>query len=67
MQMHLQAHMAIKALKIADYVSKLLTSKAKEDDDSPKVIKHKNILFGCTGTIGEKFPFEKYSLSNTKN
>ena len=40
-------------------MSQKLTEKQKEDEDSPKVIKHKNILFGCTGTIGEIFPFEK--------
>ena len=44
---------------IADMLSQKLTEKQKEDEDSPKVIKHKNILFGCTGTIGEVFPFEK--------
>ncbi len=44
---------------IADMMSQKLTEKQKEDEDSPKVIKHKNILFGCTGTIGEVFPFEK--------
>ena len=44
---------------IADMVSKQLTDKQKEDDENPELIKSKNILFGCTGTIGEKFPEEK--------
>jgi len=47
---------------IADLASKQLTEKQKEDDDDPKNIKSKNILFGCTGTIGEKFPEEKIKL-----
>tara|TARA_B100001057_G_scaffold409109_1_gene423589 strand:+ start:1 stop:1302 length:1302 start_codon:yes stop_codon:yes gene_type:complete len=44
---------------IADIVSKQLTEKQKEDEDDPKIIKSKNIIFGCTGTIGEKFPEDK--------
>ncbi|MDC2997484.1 bifunctional glutamate N-acetyltransferase/amino-acid acetyltransferase ArgJ [Candidatus Pelagibacter sp.] len=44
---------------LADFVSKYLTEKQKEDEDDPKIIKSKNIIFGCTGTIGEKFPEEK--------
>ena len=44
---------------LADFVSKQLTEKQKEDEDEPKIIKSKNIIFGCTGTIGEKFPEEK--------
>ena len=44
---------------IAETISKQLTDKQKEDEDKPKVIKPKNIIFGCTGTIGEKFPEEK--------
>ncbi|MDC3231409.1 bifunctional glutamate N-acetyltransferase/amino-acid acetyltransferase ArgJ [Candidatus Pelagibacter sp.] len=44
---------------IAEITSKLLTEKQKEDEDYPKIIKPKNIIFGCTGTIGEKFPEEK--------
>ncbi len=44
---------------LADFVSKYLTEKQKEDEDDPKTIKSKNIIFGCTGTIGEKFPEEK--------
>ena len=44
---------------IAEIISKQLSEKQKDDDDNPKVIKPKNIIFGCTGTIGEKFPEEK--------
>ena len=36
-----------------------LTEKQKQDEDQPKKIKPKEILFGCTGTIGEIFPEEK--------
>ena len=43
---------------IAEIISKELTKKQKEDEDNPENIKPKNIIFGCTGTIGEKFPIE---------
>ena len=42
-----------------DVISKRLTDKQKEDEEYPEKIKAKNIIFGCTGTIGEKFPEEK--------
>jgi glutamate N-acetyltransferase/amino-acid N-acetyltransferase len=45
--------------KIAELVSEKLTEKQKDDDDQPKKIKPKEIMFGCTGTIGEVFPEEK--------
>ena len=44
---------------IAEILSKELTEQQKKDEDDPKIIKTKNILFGCTGTIGEIFPVEK--------
>ena len=44
---------------LAEAISKQLTEKQKEDEDDPKIIKPKNLIFGCTGTIGEKFPEEK--------
>tara|TARA_B100001059_G_scaffold221160_1_gene243860 strand:+ start:298 stop:1599 length:1302 start_codon:yes stop_codon:yes gene_type:complete len=44
---------------IAEALSEKLTNKQKEDEDQPKKIKPKEILFGCTGTIGETFPEEK--------
>ena len=45
--------------KIAEKVSEELTVKQKEDEIKPKKIKPKEIIFGCTGTIGEIFPEEK--------
>ena len=47
--------------KIAELTSQKLTEKQKKDEDLPKKIKPKEILFGCTGTIGEIFPEEKIS------
>ena len=48
--------------KIAELVSKGLTEKQKEDEDYPKKIKSKDIIFGCTGTIGEAFPEDKITI-----
>ena len=45
--------------RIAQLTSELLTEKQKIDEDLPKKIKAKEILFGCTGTIGESFPEDK--------
>ena len=45
--------------KIAEIASQKLTEKQKEDDEEPKKIKSKEIIFGCTGTIGENFPEDK--------
>ena len=45
--------------KIAELTSEKLSQKQKEDDQQPKKIKSKEIIFGCTGTIGEVFPEEK--------
>ena len=47
--------------KIAEITANKLNQKQKEDEDNPKKISSKNIIFGCTGTIGEKFPYEKIS------
>ena len=44
---------------LAELISQKLRKKQKEDEDYPENIKSKNILFGCTGTIGERFPEEK--------
>ena len=44
---------------IAKIAAEKLSDKQREDEDSPKKIKSKEIIFGCTGTIGEKFPEEK--------
>jgi len=49
-----------KGLKeIAEEASLQLSKKQKEDEDRPKKILPNEILFGCTGTIGEKYPTEK--------
>jgi glutamate N-acetyltransferase / amino-acid N-acetyltransferase len=45
--------------KLADLISKKLTEKQIQDEDNPKKIIAKEIIFGCTGTIGETFPYEK--------
>ena len=45
--------------KIAEIVSQNLSEKQKEDEGQPKKIKAKEIIFGCTGTIGEVFPEQK--------
>ena len=45
--------------EIADQLSNLLTLKKKEDDDVKEKVKPNEILFGCTGTIGEPFPTNK--------
>ena len=41
--------------KIAEEISEKLSTKQKEDEDQPKKIRPKDIIFGCTGTIGEVF------------
>jgi glutamate N-acetyltransferase/amino-acid N-acetyltransferase len=49
-----------KGLKeIAQEASILLSKKQLEDEDYPKKILADEIIFGCTGTIGEKYPTEK--------
>ena len=55
--------------KLAESTSKQLSQKQEEDEENPKKISLKNIMFGCTGTIGETFPFEKISnnISNLIN
>jgi len=45
--------------KLADLISKKLTDKQHQDEDNPRKILSKEILFGSTGTIGETFPYEK--------
>ncbi len=49
--------------EIAEETSKLLTDKQKKDEDDPKKIKSSDIIFGCTGTIGEPFPLNKIKSS----
>ena len=45
--------------KLSEIVSTGLTKKQEQDEDIPKKISSKEIMFGCTGTIGELFPYEK--------
>ena len=53
-----------KGLKLlADDLSNKLTEKQKEDEKKPEKIKPTDILFACTGTIGETFPTEKIKSS----
>jgi len=47
---------------LAETISKKLTEKQFQDEERPRKITTKEILFGCTGTIGEKFPYEKITL-----
>ena len=44
---------------IAEELSSRLSEKQKKDEEKPEKVKPNEILFGCTGTIGEKFPTEK--------
>ena len=53
-----------KGLKeLAEEISLQLSKKQIEDENNPKKISPSEILFGCTGTIGEKFPTEKIKKS----
>ena len=49
--------------EIANELSLELTLKKKIDDEKNEKIKPKEILFGCTGTIGETFPTSKIKNS----
>jgi len=44
---------------IASLIAELLTKKQINDEEEPKKIKIKNLMFASTGTIGEKFPEKK--------
>jgi len=57
----LNGFIAIKEL--AKELSNTLTEKQKLDEEFPKEVKSNEILFACTGTIGEKFPLSK--IKNT--
>ena len=46
---------------IASILSESLTKKQSLDEEEPKKIKVKNLLFASTGTIGEQFPEKKIS------
>ncbi|MBD1156641.1 bifunctional glutamate N-acetyltransferase/amino-acid acetyltransferase ArgJ [Pelagibacterales bacterium SAG-MED20] len=45
--------------EIADELAIQLSKKQFEDEDFPKKVTSSEIIFGCTGTIGEKYPTEK--------
>jgi len=45
--------------KLAEIISSELSQKQKDDDNNPDHINPNQILFGCTGTIGEPYPIEK--------
>ena len=49
--------------EIADELSKKLTVKQNLDEEYPKEVNLNEILFACTGTIGEKFPLSKIKNS----
>jgi len=46
-------------VQIADELSKQLTVKMSNDEEIKSFVKSNEILFGSTGTIGEKFPADK--------
>ena len=53
-----------KGLKIlAESLSQKLTEKQKSDEEKPEKILPDEILFACTGTIGESFPTEQIKQS----
>ena len=45
--------------ELADELAIKLSIKQNNDEENPKKIKPNQILFGCTGTIGEEYPTEK--------
>jgi glutamate N-acetyltransferase/amino-acid N-acetyltransferase len=47
--------------KLSETISSELTKKQEQDEDNSKKISPKDIMFGCTGTIGEPYPYEKIS------
>jgi len=49
--------------EISEETARLLTLKQKSDEDNPTKITSKDIIFGCTGTIGEPFPLTKIKSS----
>ena len=44
---------------MAEEISQHLSKKQIDDEDHPNKVLSSEILFGCTGTIGEKYPTEK--------
>ena len=52
--------------ELADKLATHLSIKQKNDEEKPKKIKPNQILFGCTGTIGENYPTEKTNEVSVK-
>ncbi len=50
-------------IELSIKLSKHLSERQKTDEENPKTINPKEIIFASTGTIGEKFPIEKISNS----
>ena len=50
-------------VQIAEELSKQLTIKMTQDEEKINLVKPNQILFGCTGTIGETFPTEQIKQS----
>ena len=48
---------------IASLLSELLSKKQISDEEEPKKIKIKNMMFASTGTIGEEFPEKKITAA----
>ena len=66
MQMHLQEIAGYESIgRIAELFLKVYQISKKRMKIILKKIKPRNILFGCTGTIGEKFPEEKILEKNS--
>ena len=53
-------------VQIAEELSKELTIKMSKDEEKKSFVKSNEVLFGSTGTIGEKFPTEKINKSIPK-
>ena len=49
--------------EVAEAASNQLSKKQLDDEDHPQKVLANEILFGCTGTIGEKYPTEKIKRS----
>tara|TARA_B110000438_G_scaffold301390_1_gene356161 strand:+ start:47 stop:1348 length:1302 start_codon:yes stop_codon:yes gene_type:complete len=49
--------------EIADELSNKLSLKQNNDEDKPEKVNPNQIIFGCTGTIGETYPTEKIKKS----
>jgi len=52
--------------EIAEEISLQLSKKQIQDENKPKKVLSSEIIFGCTGTIGEEFPTEKIKKSIPK-